>query len=105
MDQLFGMTRQLYCAAAFAGPAGFGGHTWRRIIASRGTHGIAHPAQDPLEFIALACSAFHVNLLGGTGEQELLNVPALGASKFVNGHCFSLSVEHPVAFMTSSPSS
>jgi hypothetical protein len=100
------MTRQLYGGAAFAGPTGFGGHTRRRIIASRGTHGITHPAQDPLELIALACFAFHVNLLGGTGEQELLNVPTSGASKFVYGHYrFSLSVEHQIAVMKSPPRS
>jgi hypothetical protein len=88
------MPGQFDCGAAFTGSTGFGGHTWRGIIVSGGTHRITHPAQDALEFIALARRAFHVNLIDGTGEQELLDVPTAGASKFVDGHRFSLSVEH-----------
>jgi hypothetical protein len=84
------MAGQFDGGAAFSGSTCLGCHTWGRIIAAGGTHCVTYPAQDALKLLSLAGSAFHVNLLGGAGEQELLDVPTLGASKFVNGHCCSL---------------
>ena len=80
------MPRQGDIGAALAGAAGFGGGTSAAGVAAGTAHGIAHPAQDSLQGLALTSLAFHLYGIGTAGNDDFLNVTAVGATKFVNRH-------------------